>query len=159
MKRLISLLALLVVTVVLPGTLRAQTKLFEGTWKLNLTKSKYEGAQAPKALTRTVTAEGTGLKYSFEGEAADGSKISYSFTSKLDGSDSAVSGIGTPGGADTVALQRTSAHKMTGVLKKGGAKIGDVWTALGPDNKTVTVNTKAKIDGKEVKTLQVYDKQ
>src|SRR3974390_484064 len=96
MKRLISLLALLVVTVVLPGTLRAQTKLFEGTWKLNLTKSKYEGAQAPKSLTRTVTAEGTGLKYSFEGEAADGSKVSYSFSSKLAGSESAVRGRREP---------------------------------------------------------------
>jgi hypothetical protein len=159
MKRPINLLALLVVTVVVAGTLMAQTKPFEGTWKLNLAKSKYEGTQAPKSLTRTVTAEGTGLKYSFEGEAADGSKISYSFTSKLDGSDSAVSGVGTPGGADTVALQRTSVHKITGVLKKGGAKIGTVWTALGPDDKTVTVNTKAKIDGKEVKTQQVYDKQ
>ena len=159
MKRPINLLALLVVTVVVAGTLMAQTKPFEGTWKLNLAKSKYEGTQAPKSLTRTVTAEGTGLKYSFEGEAADGSKISFSFTSKLDGSDSAVSGVGAPGGADTVALQRTSVHKMTGVLKKGGAKIGTVWTALGPDDKTVTVNTKAKIDGKEVKTQQVYDKE
>ena len=159
MKRLINLLALVVVTAVAAGTLMAQTTLFQGTWKLNLEKSKYEGTQAPKSLTRTVTAEGTGLKYSFEGEAADGSKISYSFSSKLDGSDSAVSGAGTPGGADTVALTKVSGHKMTGVLKKGGAKIGTVWTALGPDNKTVTVNTKAKIDGKEVKTQQVYDKQ
>ena len=160
MKRPVNLLAFLVASVVVAGTLMAQIKpSFVGTWKLNLAKSKYEGTQAPKALTRTVTAEGTGLKYSFEGEAADGSKISYGFTTKLDGSDSAVSGVGTPGGADTVALQRTSAHKMTGVLKKGGAKIGTVSTAISPDGKTVTVNTKAKIDGKEVKTEQVYDKQ
>jgi hypothetical protein len=159
MKRLINLLALVVVTAVAAGTLMAQTTLFVGTWKLNLAKSKYEGTQAPKSLTRTVTAEGTGLKYSFEGEAADGSKISYSFSSKLDGSDSPISGVGTPGGADAVALTKTSNHKMTGVLKKSGAKIGTVWTALGPDNKTVTVNTKAKIDGKEVKTQTLYDKQ
>jgi len=159
MKRLVNLLALLVVTVFVSGALMAQTKLFEGTWKLNLAKSKYEGVQAPKSLTRTVTAEGGGLKYSFEGEAADGSKISYSFTSKLDGSDSAVSGVGTPGGADTVALERVSNHKMSGVLKQGRAKIGSVSTALGPDNKTVIVDTKARVDGKEVKTHQVYDKQ
>ena len=159
MKR-INLLALLVVTVVVAGSLMAQIKpSFEGTWKLNLAKSKYEGTPAPKSLTRTVTAEGTGLKYSFEGEAADGSKISYGFTSKLDGSDSAVSGVGMPGGADTVALERPSVHKITGVMKKGGAKIGTVWTDISSDGKTVTVDTKAKIDGKEVKTQQVYDKQ
>ena len=122
-------------------------------------ESKYEGTQAPKSLTRTVTAEGAGLKYSFEGEEADGSKISYGFTTKLDRSDSPISGVGMPGGADTVALEHPSVHKMSGVLKKGGAKIGTVTTAISNDGKTVTVNTKAKIDGKEVKTEQVYDKQ
>jgi hypothetical protein len=160
MKRLINLFALVVATAVLPGTLIAQTKpSFEGTWKLNLAKSKYEGTQAPKSLTRTVTAEGSGLKYSFEGEAADGSKISYSFTSKLDGSDAAVSGVGMPAGADTVALEKTTVHKTTGVLKRGGAKIGTVTSVISPDGKTVTVYSKGKMDGKEVKTEQVYDKQ
>jgi hypothetical protein len=160
MKRLINLLALLVATAVVAGTLMAQTTpSFVGTWKLNMGKSKYEGTQAPKSLTRTVTAEGQGLKYSFEGEAADGSKISYGFTTNLDGKDSAITGVGVPGGADAVALERPSAHHISGVLKKGGAKIGSVTTAISPDGKTVTVNTKAKIDGKEVKTEQFYEKQ
>ena len=160
MKRLINLFALLVAAAVGAGTLMAQTKpSFVGTWKLNLAKSKYEGTQAPKSLTRTVTAEGSALKYSFEGEAADGSKISYGFTSKLDGSDSAVSGVGMSGGADTVALEKPSAHKITGVLKKGGAKIGTVTAAISPNGQTVTVYSKVKIDGKEVKTEQVYEKQ
>jgi hypothetical protein len=161
MKRLINLFALLVATAVVVGTLMAQTKppSFVGTWKLNLAKSKYEGTQAPKSLTRTVTAEGSGLMYSFEGEAADGSKISYSFTSKLDGSDSVVSGVGMPAGADTVALQKTSVHKIPGVLKKGGAKIGTATAVISSNGQTVTVYSKVKVDGKEVKTEQVYEKQ
>ena len=163
MKRLVNLLALLVAAAVVVGPLMAQESptvtSFVGTWKLNLAKSKYEGAPPAKSLTRTVTADGGGLKYSFEGEAADGSKISYSFTSKLDGSDSAVSGVGMTGGVDSVALRRTSAHKMVGVLKKGGEKIGTAVVALSTDQKTVTVDTKVKIDGKEVKAEQVYEKQ
>ena len=159
MKRLINLFAVLVVAAVVAGPLKAQANPFVGTWKLNLAKSKYEGTPAPKSLTRTVSAEGGGLKYVFEGEAADGSKISYSFTSKLDGLDSAVSGVGMAGGADTVALTKVSAHKISGVSKKGGTKIGTVYTAISGDGKSVTVNTKAKIDGKEVKTQQVYNKQ
>jgi len=160
MKRLINFFALLVAGAVVAGTLMAQTlPSFVGTWKLNLAKSKYEGTQAPKSLTRTVTAEGQGLKYSFEGEAADGSKISFGFTTNLDGKDSAITGVGMPGGADAVALERPSAHKTTGVLKKGGTKIGSVWSDISSDGKTVTVNTKAQIDGKEVKTKQVYEKQ
>jgi hypothetical protein len=160
MKRVVYLLALLVTAVVVAGSLMAQEKNpFVGTWKLNLAKSKYEGAPAPKSLTRTVTAEGGGLKYSFEGEAADGSKISYSFTSKLDGSDSAVSGVGMAGGADTVALAKVSEHKITAASKKGGERIGTSLVDLSLDGKTVTVTTKGKIDGKEVKTKQVYEKQ
>ena len=147
MKRLINLFALLVATAVVAGTLMAQTKKpsFAGTWKLNVAKSKYEGTQAPKSLTRTVTAEGQGLKYSFEGEAGDGSKISYGFTTNLDG------------GADAVALERP--RHISGVLKHDGAKIGTVTTAISPDGQTVTVSSKVKMDGKEVKTEQVYEKQ
>jgi hypothetical protein len=160
MKRLVNLLALLVAAAVVAGPLMAQKNpSFVGTWTLNLAKSKYEGVPAPKSLTRTVTADGSGLKYSFEGEAADGSKISYGFTSKLDGSDSAVNGVGMPGGADTVKLQRTSAHKIAGTLKKGGEKIGTAVAVISNDEKSVTVLTKMKIGGKEVKAEQVFDKQ
>jgi hypothetical protein len=161
MKRLINFFALLVAGAVVAGTLMAQMHppSFVGTWKLNLAKSKYEGTSAPKSLTRTVTAEGQGLKYSFEGEAADGSKISYGFTTNLDGKDSAITGVGMPAGADAVALEKPSVHHISGVMKKGGAKIGSVTSAISPDGKTVTVNTKARVDGKEVKTEQVYEKQ
>lgn len=160
MKQLVNFIALLVVGAVVAGASMAQTQSsFVGTWKLNLAKSKYEGTPTPKSLTRTVTAEGSGLKYSFEGEAADGSKISYSFTTNLDGKDSAITGVGMPAGADAVALSKPSAHKISGALKKGGARIGSASSAISTDGKTVTVNTKAKIDGKEVKTEQVYEKQ
>ena len=159
MRRVVYLLALLAAVAVAAGSLMAQTNPFVGTWKLNLAKSKYEGVPAPKSLTRTVTAEGGGLKYSFEGEAADGSKISYSFTSKLDGSDAAVTGAGMMGGADAVALSKLSAHKMSGITKKGGKEIGKASVDLSNDGKTVTVKTTGKLDGKDVKTEQVYDKQ
>jgi hypothetical protein len=159
MKRVVYLVAMMVLAAIAAGPMAAQANPFVGTWKLNVPKSKYEGALAPKNLTRTVTAEGSSLKYSFEGEAADGSKISYSFTSKLDGSDSAVTGVGMPGGADTVVLSKLSAHKITGVTKKDGKELGKVLADLSTDGKTVTVKTRGKIDGKEVKAEQVYDKQ
>jgi len=159
MKRLIDFFVLLVAVAVVAGTLMAQTPSFVGTWKLNLAKSKYAGSPAPKSLTRTVTADDPGLKYSFEGEAADGSKISFSFTSKLDGSDAVVSGVGMPGGADAVALTKLSAHKMTGVQKKSGKEIAKVSVDLSNDGKTLTVKTSGKVDGKAVKADQVYEKQ
>jgi len=160
MKRLVYLFVTMVLAATAAGPLMGQGNPFVGTWKLNVAKSKYEGTPAPKSLTRTVTAEGGALKYSFEGEAADGSKISYSFTTKLDGSDSPVSGVGMTGGADVVALTKVSAHKLSGVTKKGGKKVGTALVDISMDGKTVTVKTSGKTeDGKEVKTEQVYDKQ
>lgn len=160
MKRVLCVLAVIVAAAFVVGPMMAQTSPFVGTWKLNVAKSKFEGTPAPKSLTRTVTAEGNALKYAFEGEAADGSKISYGFTAKLDGSDSAVTGTGMQGGADTVALTKVSAHKITGVTKKDGKKIGTALVDISMDGKTITVKTTGQTaDGKAIKTEQVYDKQ
>jgi len=160
MKRILYGLAMVVVSAALSNGLMAQTSPFVGTWKLNVAKSKFEGGPAPKSLTRTVTAEGGGLKYAFEGVTADGSKVSYSFTSKLDGTDSAVNGSGMPAGADTVALKKTSATTTEGTMKKGGKEVGKASSELSKDGKTTTVVTTAKTaDGKELKATSVYEKQ
>jgi len=158
MKRVMYALAVVMFSAVIAGPAMGQSA-FVGTWKLNVAKSKFEGAPAPKSLTRTVTADGGSLKYSFEGVAADGTKVAYGFTTKLDGSDSAVSGNGMPGGADTVALKKVSDHKIEGHTKKGGKEIGKVAAEVSADGKTSTVKTEGKVDGKEVKAEQVYEKQ
>jgi len=138
----------------------AQENAFLGTWKLNVAKSKFGPGQAPKSLTRTVTAQGSGAKYSFEGVAADGSAISYSFVSNYDGKDAAVTGAGAPGGADAVALKRVNAQKIDGALKKGGKELGQVSAEVSKDGKVTTVKSKGKTaDGKEFNTESVYEKQ
>jgi len=151
--------ATLLAVTFLAGPVMGQVSPFVGTWKLNVAKSKFEGSAAPKSQTRTVTAEGTGLKYAFEGEAADGSKFAYGFTSNLDGKDAAVSGTGMPGGADTVALKKVNADKTEGVLKKDGKEIGTVKAEVSKDGKTTTVTANRKVDGKEIKAVSVYEKQ
>ena len=74
MKRSVFLLALVFFTVTAVPML-AQDNPFLGTWKLNTAKSKFEGAPAPQTLTRTVVAQGNGVKYSFEGVAATGNPL------------------------------------------------------------------------------------
>jgi hypothetical protein len=73
-----------------------------------------EPGPAPKSLTRTITAEGSGAKYSFEGIAADGSSFSYSFASDDDGKEFIITGAGAPGGADTSAPKRINTHGVRG---------------------------------------------
>jgi hypothetical protein len=139
--------------------LAADTNPNVGTWKLNLEKSKYPAGQAPKSLTRTVTADGDNVKYSFEGQAADGSVLTYSFTVQYGDKDYDVSGP-APYGADHISIKRINSHQFAATLKKGDKVVGTSQTTVSRDGKTATLNGKGTDkDGKPVKTLQVYDKQ
>jgi hypothetical protein len=159
-KRILFVLSFLIVSAVAAGTLLADDNLFVGTWKLNAAKSKSMPSPLPKSLTRTITAQGDSVKYSFEGVAADGSPISYSFTTKYDGMDSPVTGSGMPGGADSINLKLVNPHKTEGVSKKAGKEIGKTEAELSKDGKTATVKSKGKsADGKEYDSVTVYDKQ
>src|SRR6202789_3446692 len=102
MKRLLQLVAITVLAFAGSATLRAQSNPLVGTWKLNLTKSKYDPGPTPKSLTRTVEAQGNGVKYTFEGVAADGTPIAYGFSTTFDGKDNPVTGS-MPNGADTIS--------------------------------------------------------
>jgi hypothetical protein len=74
MKRLLTFAAVLVLAVVASGLLLAQNNPSIGTWKLNLTKSKYSPGPPPKSQTGTYEAAGNGVKVTVEGIAGDGSK-------------------------------------------------------------------------------------
>jgi hypothetical protein len=80
MKHFLRIVAIALLAVVGYSTLRAQSNPLVGTWQLNTTKSKYDPGPTPKNLTRTVVADGDGVKYTFEGVAADGKPIAYSFS-------------------------------------------------------------------------------
>lgn len=142
------------------GLLWAQDNPFVGTWKLNTAKSKFEPGPGPKSMTRTIVAQGAGASYSFEGVGADGASIAYSFSTNYDGKDSAITGAGAPGGADTIALKRVNSRKVEGTLKKNGKEVGKVVAEVSSDGKVATVKAKGKTgDGKEFSTASVYDKQ
>jgi hypothetical protein len=160
MKRAFWLVCVLVLSTVAAGTLPAQSNPFIGTWKLNLSKSKFDGIPAPKSLTRTVVADGAGANYTFSGEDADGKPIEYSFTSHFDGKDCAVTGSGMPGGADTVAMTRVNSNMIRTVLKKGGTAIGVSNTEVSRDGKVSIVKVGGVYpDGKKFNMVSVYDEQ
>jgi hypothetical protein len=159
MKQTLLAILALAVCLVAPTLMKADTSAFVGTWKLNLEKSKYPPNMTPKSLTRTISADGDKVTYSFEGEAADGSAIKYSFTVQYDGKDNAISGTG-PFGADHVALKLVNSHMTEGTLKKGDKVVSTVHTTVSHDGKTATVSGKGTDkDGKPIKQTQVYDKQ
>jgi hypothetical protein len=160
MKRVLYLLAFVVLAAVAARPLLAQDNPLLGTWKLDVAKSKFDGAPAPKSLTRTVTAQGNGTKYSFEGVGADGTAFAYSFSTYYDGTNAAITGNGTPGGADAIMIKRVDPHKTEGTLWKGGKEVGKVSSEVSKDGKVVTVKGKGKtVDGKEFASESVFEKQ
>ena len=160
MKRVTFIFALAVLCLGLPSLMLAADNPAVGTWKLNLEKSKYPEGMAPKSLTRTVSADGDSVKYSFEGTDAKGADMKYSFTLKYDNKDVDFTGTTTPFGADHIAIKQLNSHQWKATMKKGGKVVGTSSSTVSHDGKTTTLNSSGTWpDGKQVKILQVFDKQ
>jgi hypothetical protein len=159
MKHALRFVAIALLAIVGSSVLRAQSNPLVGTWQLNTTKSKYDPGPTPKSLTRTVVADGDGVKYTFEGAAADGKPISYGFSVQFDGKDNPISGT-IPSGADTISAKRTDSNHFVATLKKGGKVIGTSKVTVSKDGKVTTVDsTGTTSSGAKERDLQVYDKQ
>jgi len=160
MKKLFALIAIALFATLASSTLLAQESPFAGTWKLNVAKSTFAGAPAPKSEMRTVVAQGNGLKLSFEGVAADGTKISWSYTTNLDGKPAPITGSGAPSGADALATKRIDANTMTTSYLKAGKEVRTSRAVASKDGKVTTITAKfTAATGEPVTTTTVWDKQ
>jgi hypothetical protein len=159
MKRVLTVVAVALLAVVGASPVHAQSNPVVGTWKLNLTKSKFDPGPAPKSLTRTVVTDGDGLKYTFEGAGADGKALSYGFTVKFDGKDYPITGS-MPAGADSISVKKIDANNYEATLKKGGKVIGTSKVTVSTDGKVSTVDASGtNAAGAKTHDVQVYDKQ
>ena len=130
-----------------------------GTWKLNVEKSKYTPAPMPiKSLTVIREASDGGVKQTTNGQRADGTAISSSYTAKYDGKDVQVSGNAQ---YDTIAIKQVNANTLTDERKKtGGSYKATGRTVVSSGGKTMTTTTKGtNADGKEFSQILVLEKQ
>jgi len=159
MKRILSVITVMTMSLAVSGVLLAQDNPFVGTWKLNLAKSKFSGTQAPKREVRTVVTQGDGEKVTYEGIAADGSPIAYSFTTNLDGKDSPFSGAHIFGG-DSVAVRRVDANTTASVVKKSGKILVTLTTMVSKDGRVTTQTAQGtNAEGQPISFTTVWDKQ
>ena len=159
MKRILVLASAVVLSLVASGVSLAQENPFVGTWKLDVAKSKYSGEKPPQSATRTVVAQGDGLKVTNQGVSADGNPTGYSYTTNLDGKDSPISGTG-PNGADTAAVTRVDANTVTVIVKKAGKTLDTVRTVVSKDGKVTTITGKGmNAQGQPIGFTAVYEKQ
>ena len=159
MKRMLMLVAVALFAAVASAPVHAQANPLVGSWKLNLTKSKFDPGPAPTSLTRTVEAQDGGVKYTFAGVGADGKPLSYGFSVKFDGKDNPINGS-MPTGADTISATRTDSNHFVATLKKAGKVIGSSEVTVSKDGKTTTVDAKGTTAaGVKTHDVQVFDKQ
>jgi hypothetical protein len=129
-----------------------------GTWKLNLAKSKYTGANPIKSQTdvREATPDG-GVKITRTGQLADGTPSNSSYAYKYDGKENRVTGAPF----DTISVKRIDAYTWSWEVKKTGGKYHATGrTVISKDGKTMT-QTSAGTDaeGKPLSQTLVFDKQ
>jgi hypothetical protein len=159
MKRIMALTTVVITSLAASAVLLAQDDPFVGTWKFNAAKSKFTGIQPPKSETRTIVMQGGVETVTYEGIAANGSPISWSYTSSLDGKDVPISG-GQPLGADTVAVKRVDANTRTSINKKAGKTLYTATSVVSKDGKVITITAKGMNgEGQPLSYTMVWDKQ
>jgi hypothetical protein len=107
-----------------------------GTWKLDVARSTYKPGPAPKSTTIVVTPEGKGIKVAVDTVNADGSPLTWGFTTLRDGKEEAKV-TGNPM-FDTMTATRHSATAGTNVYRKAGKVVMTANVAIAADGKSMT---------------------
>jgi len=138
---------------------------FNGTWKLNLAKSKYDPAsltpKAPTVVTYTFTA--TGMSSVADGVDSQGRKTHVEYTAKCDGTvapwHGTLDGKANPD-QDGVSVKCLDANTLHIVNSLKGKPTTTFHNVVAADGKTRTVAmTGTNAQGVKINHAVVYDKQ
>ena len=127
----------------------------DGTWQLNVARSKYATAAPPKSQTTTLRAVEGGLAEQVERLNADGTTTRWEVTAKYDGRDYPVAGDPS---RDTVAMTRRDQRTVDIVNKKAGAVVSRMRIAVAPDGRSRT-NTVMDPSGQKTTATMIFDRR
>jgi hypothetical protein len=138
------------------GTTAFAGDAVDGTWKLNVAKSKFNDA-APKSATRVYAESADGTTLDQKMVSADGKETSMHLITAFDGKAHPITG--NPD-ADSGTGKAVNSHTSDFTLTKGGKVVGSVHRVVSADGKTLTVNNKGtRADGKTYDETLVFDKK
>jgi hypothetical protein len=128
----------------------------DGTWTLNLAKSKFGSSPAPKSEMRTYLHLGQDVTLRVNGIAADGSTVSWQTKYRYGGKDYPVTGSTV---FDTLAVKRVSTNTTSYEAKKAGKVVLTGARTISADGKVLTLSIKgADAKGAPFNVVAVYDK-
>jgi hypothetical protein len=156
MKRLVTVFAIMFMTLAAAGLASAQSDPFVGIWKLNVAKSKYTPGPAPKSQTRTWDASG---KVSVKGVNAAGKPMSYGYPIKNDGKEYPTVGA-IPNGADKISSKKVAPNTVEVTFKRAGKPVETTKFAVSKDGKMLTISAKgSNPDGAAFDNMTVWEKK
>jgi hypothetical protein len=128
-----------------------------GIWELNIERSSFALAPAPKSNVMTINTWHDGLKVSADITDCDGKRHHWQTGYKFDGKDYPVGGSSV---ADTISATRVSARKTESVWKRDGHLVFTAKTIISSDGKTLTVMRIGRDpEGRIAGEVLVYDRQ
>src|SRR5215470_16295484 len=141
-----------------PNIAFAQSNLLGATWKLNLSKSKFNPGPAPSSSTLTYEAIGQGFRATNEGVDAQGNPTKGVFVVYFyDGKPYPVTGVPAYDASSYKLINDTTAE-MT--RTKAGKVIQTAIRVLAADGKTLTFTTMGvNANGQQINDFSVYEKQ
>src|ERR1700684_2780221 len=119
---MVKIVAIALLSTLFFGTTAFAADAVDGTWKLNVAKSKFSGT-APKSATRVYTESAGATPLDQKMFGADGKAMSMHVTLTYDGKDSPITG--NPD-ADSGSGKAIDAHTSDFTLKMGGKVVGSV---------------------------------
>lgn len=147
MSQILKALMVFAVLCASSSTLIMAQKPFAGTWKLNVTKSKFTTDSGIKEMTTIFEAVGDQWKYVGTGTDSDGNPIHEHFIMAFDGKDHAVDEPGM-----TIAVTQVDDYTLTVRVKKYEEIVESDHSVVSKDGKTMTVS-------KDNDTVLVFEKQ
>jgi hypothetical protein len=146
--------------VLLAGSLFAADP-FAGTWKLNVSKSKFAGPNpAPKELTLVSEEAGEQATATLKGTAVNGSPISIKFTNPITGGPVQFLEGGTPGVSSVTAKRKAGSAIVDFTDTKDGKVIQTSHYVVSADGKSIRGTIKGTdAQGKKFEGVEVWDKQ
>ena len=131
--------------------------LWNGTWQLNLAKSKLSMPVGQRSETRIYVVQGNTLKLTATGTDPSGKPTKYSYSGNFDGKPSPM--IGNPVG-DNISIRLVNPRRLNITVRMGKAITAVSRSDISPDGKHLTMVRKTLHD-KAAPTVEmlVFDKQ
>ena len=136
-QKLALMLAAAAIALPQPAIGKSLSKAWNGTWQLNMEKSKFSSAEfTPKADTRTYTIAGNRLTMRASGTNAAGKAMKWSYSARTDGKWYPTSG--NPN-TDHVALTFVGPREVKSKTKLKGKASARSTATLSADGKQLTI--------------------